>query len=99
MLIAVPGAVYPPHLSRRGPGGQGMEHGEHRGCADASTQQDDGAVTRPQREAAAWRAGVQEVATPNLSLDVGPGRAVGLSLDAQTIAIVARLARQRITAQ
>src|SRR6516165_2149698 len=89
MLIAVAGAIYPPHLSRRGPVGQCMEHGEHRGCADACTQQDDGAVAWPQREAAAWRAGVQDVASPNLSLDVGPGRTVGLPLDAQTIAIVA----------
>src|SRR5215831_16396790 len=47
MLIAVAGAIYPPNLSRRGPGGQCMEHGEHRGCADASTQQDDGTVTWP----------------------------------------------------
>src|SRR6516164_4018154 len=99
MLLALACAIYPPNLSRRGPGGQCMEHSQHRGCADASTQQDDGTVTWPQREAAAWRAGVQEVASPNLSLDVGPGRTVGLALDAQTIAIVARLARQRITAQ
>src|ERR1700680_3756370 len=52
----VTGAVNPPDVSRRGPRGQCMEHGEYRGCADAGTQQDDGAVARPQREAAAWRA-------------------------------------------
>jgi hypothetical protein len=99
MLTAIAGSVNPPDLPRRGHGGQCMEHSQYRGCTDASTQQDDGAVAWPQREAAAWCACVQNVANPNLSLDLGPGCAVGIPLDAQTIAIVARLARQRITAQ
>ena len=59
-----------------------MKHSQYRGCTDACTQQDDGAVAWPQREAAAWRACFENVANPNLSLDVGPGRAVGLPLDA-----------------
>jgi hypothetical protein len=99
MLAAVAGSVYPPDRPRRGLGGQCMEHGKYRGCAHAGTQQDNGSVTSPQREAAAWRACIQNVANPNLSLDEGPGRAVGLPLDAQTIAIVAWLARQRIIAK
>ena len=92
MLAAVTGPVNPPDLPRRGPSGQCMEHGECRGCAHTGTQQDNRSVASPQREAAAWRACFQNVANPNLSLDVGPGRAAGLPLDAQTIAIVARLA-------
>src|SRR5437764_11871857 len=99
MLTAVAGSVHPPDLPLRGPGGQCMEHGEYRGCAHAGTQQDNGSVAWPQREAAAWCACVQDVANPDLSLDVGPRRAVGVQLDAQPIAIVAWLARQRITAQ
>src|SRR5271155_4294789 len=98
MRTAVTGAVNPPDLPRRGPSGHCVEHGEYRGCAHAHTQQDNGSVTWPQREAAAWRAYFQNVANPNLGLDVGPSRAVGLPLDAHTIAIVAWLARQRITA-
>ena len=97
MLTAVMGAVNPPNLSRRGSSSQCMKHGEYRGCSYAGAQQDNRPVAWPQREAAAWRACVQNVASPNLSI-VGPSRAVGLPLDAQTIAIVARLARQRITA-
>jgi hypothetical protein len=98
MLTAVMGAVNPPNLSRRGSSSQCMKHGEYRGCSYAGAQQDNRPVAWPQREAAAWRACVQNVANSNLSLDVGSGRAVNLPLDAQTIAIVARLARQRITA-
>jgi hypothetical protein len=45
MLAAIAGAVYPPDLPRRGPGGQCMEHGQYLGCADTCTQQDDRAVT------------------------------------------------------
>ena len=75
-----------------------MEHGEYRGCAHTGTQQDNRSVAWPQRGAAAWRACVQNVANPSLGLDVGSGCAVGLPLDAHAIAIVARFARQRITA-
>jgi hypothetical protein len=39
-----------------------MEHGEYRGCAHTGTQQDNRSVAWPQREAAAWRACVQNVA-------------------------------------
>src|SRR6202011_1673949 len=56
MLAAVAGTVDPPDLPRRLPGGQCMKHGQHRGCADAGTQQDDGSAAWSQREATAWRA-------------------------------------------
>src|SRR5271156_4084336 len=84
MLAAVAGSVDPPNLPPRVPGGQCMKHGQHRGCADAGTQQDDGAAARSQREAAAWRAHVQNVADPDLSVDVSPSRPMKLSLDAYT---------------
>src|SRR6516164_2344064 len=76
-----------------------MEHGEDGGYADAGTQQDDGSVAWPQRETAARRADVEHLANSDLSIDIGSGCAVGFSFDADAIAILARLARQRVAAQ
>ena len=41
-----------------------------------------GPSPRPQREAAAWRGSIEDVANLNLVRDIGPGRAVGIALDA-----------------
>jgi hypothetical protein len=54
VLIAVAGSVCPPDLPRRGPGGQCMEHAEHRGCvAEARRRIRCPAECRRGREAAA----------------------------------------------
>src|SRR5690349_12963372 len=76
MLATVARAVDPPDLPRRVPCRQCMEHGEHRGCADAGTQQDDGPLAWLQREAAARRAHLQHVANLDPRIDVSPGRAM-----------------------
>jgi len=54
-----------------------MEHGQHRGCADTGAQHDDWSVAWFQREAATQRTRVQNVANPDLSVDISSGRAMG----------------------
>src|SRR5271165_2610791 len=98
MLAPVSGSVNPPHLPRRRRGGQRMEHRDDRGRADSGTQEYDGSVARYQREAAAWRARVEHVAHLDLSVYVSPRHAMSFPFDAHAIALLARLARQRIAA-
>ena len=98
MLAAVAGTVNPPDLSSSSLGGQCVQHSEDRGGADAGADQDHRTIALPQRKAAARGAHIENIACLNLRIDVGPGRAMRLALDADAIAILARLARQRIAA-
>jgi hypothetical protein len=98
MLAAVAGTVNPPNLSPSLLGGQCVQHSEDRGGADASADKDHGTLALPQREAAARGAHVENIACLNPRIDVSPGGAMRLPLDADAIAILARLARQRIAA-
>src|ERR1700732_2063986 len=52
-------------------------------------------VTGSQREAARC-ARVEDVANPDLSVDIGSGQALGFALDAYAVASLTRLVRQRI---
>src|SRR5271166_5867655 len=99
MLAAVAGAVNPPDLSPSLLGGQCVQHSEDRGGADAGADKDHGTIAPPQRKAAARGAHVENIACLNLRIDVSPGGAMWLALDADAIAILTRRARQRIAAQ
>src|SRR6516162_7920131 len=99
MLAAVARTINPPDFTRRSLGGQRLQHREHGSDPNAGTQQDDRRVAGPQREIAAWRADLKHVAELDLRLDVGPGSAVRFPLDADSVAMLARHARQRIGAQ
>jgi len=72
MLAAVAGTVDPPDLARRRRGGQRVEHREDRGRADAGIQQNDGSAARPEHEIAPWRARLEHVTDPDLSVDASP---------------------------
>src|SRR5215472_12922711 len=98
MLAAVTGAVDPPDFARRRLRGQRVEHREDWGRTDAGAQQNDRFAPRPQREVAARRTHLDHVADPDLRVDVSPGCPMGFPLDADTIAMVAGLARKRIAA-
>src|SRR5271155_1515122 len=98
MLAAVAGAVNPPDLSPRLLGGQCVKHREDRGGADAGADKDHGALALPQRKAAARGAHIENIACLNPRIDVAPGGAMRLALDADAIALLARRARQRIAA-
>jgi hypothetical protein len=76
-------------------GSQRMKHGDHGGCANAGAEENDGPVTGSQREAARC-ARVEDVANPDLSVDIGSGQALGFALDAYAVASLTRLVRQRI---
>src|SRR5215472_8314844 len=99
MLAAVARAVDPPNLSPGLLGGECVQHGEDWGGADAGADKDHGTLALSQREAAARGAHVENIASLNPRIDVSPGRAMRLALDADAIAILARRARQRIAAQ
>src|SRR6516162_3839507 len=99
MLAAVAGTVNPPNLSPSLLGGECVQHSEDRGGADAGADKDHGTLVLPQRKAAARGAHVENIACLNLRIDVSPGGAMRLALDADAIAILARCARQRIAAQ
>src|SRR6516162_3288322 len=98
MLAAVAGTVNPPNLSPSLLGGQCVQHSEDWGRADAGADKDHGTLALPQRKAAARGAHVENIACLNPRIDVSPGGAVRLALDADAIAILARRARQRIAA-
>src|SRR3954469_1416220 len=78
MFAAVAGAVQPPHVPRRPFGGEGVEHCEYRGDADAGAQQDDGARILPERETAAWRTELHGSAVHQLVGDVAAGGGGGV---------------------
>src|SRR5262245_53665268 len=99
MLAGVAGTVNPPNLSPSLLRGQCVQHSEDRGGADAGADKDHGTLALPQRKAAARGAHVKNVACLNPRIDVSPGGAMWLALDADAIAILARRARQRIAAQ
>src|SRR6516225_589946 len=99
MLVAVAGTVNPPNLSPSLLGGQCVQHSEAWGGADAGADKDHGTLPRHQRKAAAWGAHVENIAGLNPRIDVSPGGAIRLALDADAVAILAWRARQRITAQ
>ena len=99
MLAAIAGTVNPPDLSRRLLGGQCVQHCEDRGGADAGADKDHGTIALLQRKGAARGAHVENIAWLNPRIDVSPGGAMRLPLDADAIAILARFARQRIAAQ
>src|SRR5262245_61501423 len=98
MLAAVAGTVNPPNLPPSLLGGQCVQHSEDWGGADAGADKDDGTLALPQRKVAARSAHVENIACLNPRIDVSPGGAVRLALEADAIAILARRARQRIAA-
>src|SRR5215471_20875647 len=99
MLAAVAGTVNPPDLSPSLLGGQCVQHSEDWGGADAGADKDHRTIALPQRKAAARGAHVENIACLNPRIDVSPGGAMRLALDTDPIAILARLARQRIAAK
>src|SRR5215469_12308702 len=98
MLAPIAGAIQPPDLPRRGRSRQRMEHCQQGSSPDAGTQKNNGSVARPKREAAPCRAGLYHIANLQLIVDVSAGGAVQLPLDADPIALGARLSRERIAA-
>src|SRR5215469_5558886 len=98
MLGAVAGTVNPPNLSRRLLGSQCVQHCQHRGSADTGADKDHRTIALLQRKAAARGANLKQIARLNPRIDVSPGGTMWLALDADAIAIRARLARQRIAA-
>ena len=98
MLAAIAGTVNPPNLSPSLLGGQCVQYSEDWGGADAGADKDHGTLALPQREAAARGAYIKNIAYLNARIDVSPGSAMRLALDADAIAILTRRARQRIAA-
>ena len=98
MLAAVAGTVNPPDLSPSLLGAECVQHSEDRGGADAGADKDHGTLALPQRKAAARGAHVENIACLNPRIDVSPGGAMRLALDADAIAMLARCVRQRIAA-
>ena len=94
MLSAVAGAVQPPDLSQRCFSSKSMEHRENRRHADAGAQQDNGPRGLLQREAAARRTELHDVAQLKLVGNVSAGDAVGFTFDAETIGRRIGVARQ-----
>src|SRR4029077_16980030 len=93
------GTLKPPNLCRRLLGGQCVQHCQARSGADAGADKDHGTLALLQRKAAAGSAYLEDIARLNERIDVLAGGAIWLTLDNDAIAILARLARQRIAAQ
>ena len=85
MFAAIAGSVQPPDFPRRCFGRQRVEHRQHGGHSDSGTQQNNGPVARPQREAASRGACIHDVANLQLVVDISAGRAMGFPLDAHAI--------------
>src|SRR5712691_3578362 len=88
MGLAIACTVQPPDRPRRRARSQGMQHREH-GCrADSCTQQQHRTVARLQDEAASRFADINDVARSNAAVQVVPGGAVWLHLDADAIVFI-----------
>jgi hypothetical protein len=86
VLLAVTGAVDPPHSSPRGLGGEGVEHGQYRGGADPGAEQHDRAGVRAQDERATGCSDVEGGTSSHVPAEVVTDDAVGLELDADAVA-------------
>ena len=86
----------------RSPGGtcgrERVQHGQHRGGADAGRQQQHRSLVVAEREGPSWSRDVDRGAGMRVGAQEAAGRAVGFLLDADAVVPVAGRAGQRITA-
>ena len=73
-----------------------MQHGEHGGCTDAGTEQDDRRIAGSQSKTAARRAHLQDIARLYVIVKIRADNPVRLSFDAYPISSGAGHARHRV---